>query len=93
METQGGWCFCSEKHINTFMKKNQSRAASGMEKLEYRGNKLLWNWNIEKLGFSTGSLGLLQAETRELEGERSQEGEEGNCKMADLRALGERGQR
>ena len=75
------------------MKKNQSRAASGMEKLEYRGNKLLWNWNIEKLGFSTGSLGLLQAETRELEGERSQEGEEGNCKMADLRALGERGQR
>ena len=52
-----------------------------MEKLEYRGNKLLWNQNIEKLDFSAGSLGLLQAETRELEGERSQEGEEGNCKI------------
>ena len=37
METQGGWCFRSGKHINVFMKKDQSRPASRMEKLEHRG--------------------------------------------------------
>lgn len=78
-QNQDTWFFCSGKH-NVFLK-DQSKAASGMKKLEQRVLTCSGKKIMRLFEFFMGRLRLPQTVARELKGERSQEGEERNCKM------------
>lgn len=79
-QNQDTWFFCSGKHINVFLK-DQSKAASGMKNLEQKVLTCSGKKVMRIFEFSMGRLRLPQMVARELKGERSQEGEERNCKM------------
>lgn len=55
-----------------------------------KGDNWLWEQSNTNFKFSMGGLRIPQIGARELKGERSQEGEEGNCKMVAPGDLDER---
>lgn len=75
-----------------FHEEGPEQASTQNGEVGTQGDNLLWDQRDEKFEFSAGRRRLLQAWARELEGERSQKGEEVNCKTAALGGLGDRGQ-